>query len=115
MQMLQTYRERITKLALCLAMVLFAAAANAQNFNTSFTSSLLADSMVANSNKDFLYNNLTINNTTSGKLNMVITITVPGSWQIITQNVVTLALNPNESTIIPMRLLPANSTNANWE
>lgn len=93
----------------------FAGSLNAQVFRTSFTTSLLSDSLVANTNKDFLYNNLTINNTSSEKMNMVVNITIPASWQIITENVINVSLASNESTIIPIRVLPASSNTANWE
>jgi len=111
-----TYRRIKTKLATSLlAILMFSGIAKAQNFSTSFTTSLLSDSLTANNNKDFLYNSLTITNTSSSKMSMVVNITAPAGWQMITDNVVTLSLASNESTIIPMRLLPSGNNTANWE
>ncbi|MGN6569000.1 MAG: COG1470 family protein, partial [Flavipsychrobacter sp.] len=87
---------------------------NAQ-LNSLYTTSLLRDSLMANSNKDFLFNNVTITNTSSAKITLLVTINIPNTWQLITDKVTTITLEPNASQVIPMRLLPTNSSSAGWE
>lgn len=90
--------------------------AEAQVIKTAFTSRLMKDSLLANSNKDFLYNNLTLLNTTSDKLSIIVSITTPKGWQLITQPLTTIDLNPSENTIIPIRILPnGNNSDATWQ
>lgn len=68
-----------------------------------YTTKLLYDSVITNSNKDFAYNTLTINNTTNNSISLQVIITSPSSWQLITTNIVNITLLPFASTIIPMR------------
>ncbi|MBL7717670.1 MAG: hypothetical protein JNL72_02440 [Flavipsychrobacter sp.] len=91
-------------------------AAQGQVIKTAFTSRLMNDSLLATNNKDFLYNNITLNNTTSDKLTIIVSITAPKGWQLITQPLITIDLNPSENTIIPIRALPnGNNNDANWQ
>lgn len=108
-----TVKKHAAVLVLAIAM-LFSFAAKAQ-LNAVFTTSLLTDSLEASNNKDFLYNNLTINNTSSDKLNLTVTITTPGKWQLVTDNVATVTLDRNGSTIIPIRVLPGNASGNDWQ
>jgi hypothetical protein len=96
---------------LCLPLV-----AKAQVIKTAFTSRLMNDSLLASSNKDFLYNNITLNNTTSDKLSIIVSITAPKGWQLITQPLINIDLKPSENTIIPIRVVPTgNNNDANWQ
>jgi len=83
--------------------------------NSLYTTTLLKDSLMANSNKDFLFNNVTITNTSSAKVTLLVTINIPNTWSLITDKVLTITLEPNGSQVIPMRLLPTNSSTAAWE
>ncbi|MBS1689395.1 MAG: hypothetical protein JSS96_11765, partial [Bacteroidetes bacterium] len=62
--------------------------------NSLYTTTLLKDSLMANSNKDFLFNNVTITNTSSAKITLLVTINIPNTWSLITDKVLTLTLEP---------------------
>jgi hypothetical protein len=83
--------------------------------NALFTTSLLHDSMVAENNKDFLFNNITITNVSNAKLSLLVTIVIPNGWQTVSDKVITVNLDPNGSTVIPMRVAPFNSNTAGWK
>jgi hypothetical protein len=112
----QTYkREKLFFYLLC---ILLAASGTvkAQVIKTAFSSRLMSDSLMASSNKDFLYNNLTLNNTTSDLLDITVSITAPKGWQLITQPLVRIDLKASENTIIPIRMVPAgNNSDASWQ
>ncbi len=97
-------------------MLLLATAHNAgaQLSKFVYTTQLLADTLVAGSNKDFLYNNITITNLSTDKITVLVNINVPTGWQSITQKLITVSLNANENTNIPIRLAPRNTKTANW-
>jgi len=79
-----------------------------------FTAKLLYDSVIATSNKDFIYNTLTVNNTTASKIALQVIIAGPKDWQMVTSKIVDLTLDPFESSIIPVRLTPSGSNTATW-
>lgn len=79
-----------------------------------YKTKLLADTLVATSNKDFLYNNITITNLSTDKITVLVNIDVPAGWQAITQKLVTVSLNANENTNIPIRVAPRNTKTADW-
>jgi hypothetical protein len=109
-------RERKLFFYLSCILLMLLGNANAQVIKTAFTSRLMSDSLVASTNKDFLYNNITLNNTTSDKLDIIVSITAPKGWQLITQPLINIGLDASENTIIPIRLLPAgNNNNADWQ
>ena len=81
---------------------------------SAFTTRLLYDSVISVSNKDFVYNTLTINNTTSGKLDIQVVVTSPAGWQMVTTNLVNVTLQPFGSTIIPMRFSPSIGNTSEW-
>jgi hypothetical protein len=116
MRCLKPYkRERNVFYWLCILLA-FSGTANAQVIKTAFTSRLMSDSLLASSNKDFLFNNLTLNNTTSDKLAITVSITAPKGWQLITQPLINIDLKASENTIIPIRILPSgNNTDASWQ
>ncbi len=111
----QTTKNCLAKLMLCAALFLgLNESANAQ-INALYSATLMSDSLVASSNKDFLYNTVTITNTAPDKLNMTVTITTPGKWSLVSDNVINVNLDQNGSLIIPMRLMSGNGNTAAWQ
>ena len=110
-----TYKANITKLMLCAAMMLMAFASSAQVLKNATRMSFLKDSLIATGSKDFLYNTLTIQNTSSKALELQLRISIPEGWQMTTQQVVTVTVEPNSSSIVPMRLYPAVTNSAAWK
>lgn len=100
---------------LFILLMLATMAAQAQQSKRIYKTTLMYDTLVASSNKDFLYNNITITNLTSDKISVLVNIQVPQGWQLITQHITTYTLNANENTTINVRLLPANSKTADWQ
>ena len=80
-----------------------------------FTTKLLYDSVIVSSNKEFVYNTLTINNTTNARLSLQVFITAPLGWQMVTTNLVNITLEPLANTIIPMRFSPSGNNTAEWQ
>ena len=64
-----------------------------------FTTRLLYDSVISKSNKDFVYNTLTINNTGSAKLDIQVIVSSPAGWQMVTSNITNITLEPFGNTI----------------
>ena len=115
MQTKQTTYTNIAKLMLC-AMLFFVLPQHVSaQLKNAFDARLLEDSLIANTNKDFLYNTVTITNNSTEKLNIVATITVPGKWQMISDNIVNISLDPNASQIVTMRLRPGNGNTSMWQ
>lgn len=83
--------------------------------NSTYTTKLLYDSLIASSNKEFVYNTLTINNTTGSKLSMQVMIASPAGWSMVTSNMVDVTLEPFSSSIIPMRFSASGNNTANWQ
>jgi hypothetical protein len=109
-------KESILFFYLLCIMFCLPGSAKAQVIKTAFTSRLMNDSLQASSNKDFLYNNITLNNTTSDKLSIIVSITAPKGWQLITQPLINIDLKPSENTIIPIRVVPSgNNSDASWQ
>lgn len=79
-----------------------------------FTARLLYDSLIATSNKDFIYNTLTVSNTTASKIALQVVVASPKGWQMVTSKIVDLTLEPFESSIIPIRLTPSGNNTATW-
>ena len=110
-----TFRPMIAKLVLCCAVLMTGLAAKAQVLKNATTTSFIKDSLVAIGNKDFLYNTLTINNTSSNPLDLQLRISIPEGWQMTTQAIVDVKVEPGTSTIVPMRLYPAAAISAAWQ
>src|SRR5690606_29377559 len=53
-------------------------------------------------------------NISTDKITVLISIDVPKGWQIITQKIITVSLNANENTNIPIRIAPRNTRTAAW-
>lgn len=112
----QTYLCSGRKAIFCLyLLLLFSLQAHAQLSKRIYRTEVLYDTLVANNNRDFLYNNVTITNLTSDSISVFITITAPDGWQLTTQKVITVSLPANQNTIVPLRLLPSKSISAKWE
>lgn len=106
----------IFKTGLIVLLVLLSAGikTSAQISKFVYKTQLLADTLVATSNKDFLYNNITVTNISTDKITVLINIDIPDGWQSITQKIITVSLNANENTNIPIRIAPRNTRTAAW-
>ncbi|HRO42887.1 MAG TPA: hypothetical protein PL009_08635 [Flavipsychrobacter sp.] len=80
-----------------------------------FTTKLMHDSVVAHSNKEFVYNTVTVYNNTASKIELQIIITGPKGWQMITSNIANIILEPFASSVIPMRFSPSGNNTATWQ
>ena len=83
--------------------------------NSQLQSSILYDTIVANSNRDILFNSITLTNITSQRISMILIVTPPKGWSSVTPKETTLDIEANQSTIIPLRLLPGTSRTASWQ
>lgn len=117
MRFKQTNSVKCLRLFLCLlGFVTFITNTSlGQQVKSIYKTTLLYDTVVANNNKDFIFNNINISNLTTDKISILVTITPPESWQLVTQSVLTYQLEANGNTIIPLRLLPGGSNTAKWQ
>lgn len=116
MTLKQTYKCRGSILLFCLLpLLLFSLQANAQLSKRIYRTALLKDTLIANNNRDFLYNNVNITNLTADSISLLVNIKMPEGWELTTQKVLTVSLPPNQNTIVNLRLLPSKSVSANWE
>ena len=83
--------------------------------NSKYTTKLLNDSIKANSNKDFIYNSLTLNNSSGDSLKIQVLITSPKSWQLITTNIANITLEPFASSVLPIRLSSTGGNTSQWQ
>jgi len=112
----QTYSCTGRKVLFCLLILLLVSAeAQAQLSKRIYRTKLLYDTLVADNNRDFMYNNVNITNLTDDSISIFITITMPEGWTLTTQKVITVSLPANQNTIVSLRLLPAKSISADWE
>lgn len=101
---------------LCLVvLMLMSLHSSAQLSKRIYRTKILADTLIANNNRDFLYNNINITNLTSDSISILVTITMPEGWMMTTQKVLTVSLPGNQNTIINLRLLPQKSLSAEWQ
>ncbi len=98
-----------------LPLLLLSLGSQAQLSERIYRTKLLTDTLVANNNRDFLYNNVNITNLTNDSISILLTIKMPEGWELTTQKVLTVGLPPNQNTIVNLRLLPSKSISANWE
>ena len=89
--------------------------ASAQLSKSIYKTSLLEDTLVASGNRDFLYNTINITNLTTDKISVLVNIKAPEGWDIITQKVITISLDANGNTSIPIRLVASKSKTAQWQ
>lgn len=82
---------------------------------SAYTIKLLYDSVIASNNKEYIYNTLTITNTTASKLFMQVIIYSPAGWQMVTTNLTNVNLEPFANTIIPMRFSATGNNTASWQ
>lgn len=112
----QTYLHISRSILLCLAVILLNSfSAEAQLSKRIYRTKVLEDTLVANNNRDFLYNNINITNLTNDSISILVTITMPKGWMMTTQKILTVSLPANQNTIINLRLLPQKSISADWE
>ncbi|MCB0697640.1 MAG: carboxypeptidase regulatory-like domain-containing protein, partial [Chitinophagaceae bacterium] len=112
----QTYLFYGRKAFFCLILMLLVSNnLHAQLSSRIYRTKLLYDTLVADNNRDFMYNNINITNLTTDSISIFLTITMPEGWTLTTQKVMTVSLPGNQNTIISLRLLPAKSISANWE
>lgn len=111
-----TYRRTGRKWLFCLLSLLcISFAAQAQISNRIYRTKVLYDTLVANNNRDFLYNNVNITNLTNDSINILVTISMPEGWTLTTQKVITVNLPANQNTIINLRMLASQSITSGWE
>ncbi len=116
MTLKQTYKCRSRILLFCLLpLLLFSLHTQAQLSKRIYRTQLLNDTLIANNNRDFLYNNVNITNLTADSISILLTINMPQGWELTTQKIMTVSLPPNQNTIVNLRLLPSKSVSANWE
>ena len=116
MTLKQTYQCRGSILLFCLLpLLLFSLTTQAQLSKRIYRTALLKDTLIANNNRDFLYNNVNITNLTADSISLLVNIKMPDGWELTTQKVLTVSLPPNQNTIVNLRLLPSKSVSANWE
>lgn len=112
----QTYLCNSIRILICLLLLLqIPHSAQAQLSKRIYRTKVLYDTLVANNNRDFMYNNINITNLTSNQISLLITITPPEGWTMATQKILTLSLPPNQNSIVNLRLIPSQSISANWE
>lgn len=112
----QTYIANSGKIIFCLLLqLLIYTSADAQLSKRIYRTSVLNDTLVANNNRDFLYNNINITNLTNDSISILITINVPDGWTITTQKLITVSLPANQNTIVNLRLLPSQSITSDWQ
>lgn len=111
-----TYTHPGGKAFFCLLLLLcISFSAQAQLSKRIYRTKVLYDTLVANNNRDFLYNNVNITNLTDDSISVLVTITVPEGWSLTTQKVITVTLPANQNTIVNMRLLASQSVTSGWE
>lgn len=116
MTLKQTYKCRGSILLFCLLpLLLFSLPAQSQLSKRIYRTALLKDTLIADNNRDFLYNNVNITNLTADSISLLVTIKMPEGWDLTTQKILTVSLPPSQNTILNLRLLPSKSTSANWE
>ncbi|WP_276132398.1 carboxypeptidase-like regulatory domain-containing protein [Polluticoccus soli] len=108
-----TYRFCLSFLLITLVTVCSMQAV-AQPGNRLYSSHVLYDTLTANSNKEFLFNSINITNLTSEKISITVNVDAPKGWSS-TQKVITLSLNGNENTIVPIRLSAQNTATVGWQ
>lgn len=110
-----SHKAILAKLTLCCAMLIMAFSSSAQVLKNATKTSFIRDSLIAVGNKDFVYNALTIQNTSSTPLELQLRISIPEGWQLTTQQVVNVTVEANNSAIVPLRMYPAVSNSAQWQ
>ncbi len=89
--------------------------ATAQLSKTIYKTAILNDTLVAKGNRDFMFNTINITNLTDKKISIIVNVFAPEGWDMVTQKLITISLNENEQTSIPIRLVPAKSKTAVWQ
>lgn len=112
----QTYKGPGIRFIICLTVLFcFSIQAQAQLSKRIYRTKVLSDTLIADNNRDFMYNNITITNLTDDSISVLVTITPPKGWQLTTQKVLTVSLPGNQNSIVSIRMLPSKSLSADWE
>lgn len=107
--------QTTTAFVFAMFLLLLTTVANAQLSKTVYKTALLNDTLVAAGNRDFLYNTINITNLTNNKISVIVNVTAPEGWEMVTQSLVTVSLDENGNTSIPIRLVPTKSRTAVWQ
>ena len=112
----KTYNITGIRTVFCLLLLLVGTQQSyAQLSSRVFRTKLLKDSLKANNNRDFLYNNVNIFNLSDKDIVVILEITPPDGWELTTQKITTVSLKGNENTIVNLRMIPSGSKTAVWE
>ncbi len=106
--------SKLVQLYLTLVLLLFCGIASAQSPSL-ITSKILEDSVLVSSNKEFVYNSLSLTNNTGNKLNLLLRAEMPENWQLVSQINGNIQLQPNETTIIPIRIASGARAKSEWQ
>lgn len=116
MKCLTKYHVASLRLVLCtLLLFAFIAPSSAQLSSKVFRTQLLKDTLIADNNRDFMYNNVNIFNLTDKEIVVIVEIDAPEGWDLTTQKINTVSLKANENTIINLRMLPSGSKTSAWQ
>lgn len=96
-------------------LVVFSTAAKAQLSKSIYKTVVTNDTLVAMGNRDFMFNNINVTNLTAEKISIIVNIYAPEGWDMVTQKLVTLNIEPNGNTSLPIRLVPTKSKSAAWQ
>ncbi len=111
-----TYKPHSTLKLLCFIAVLFSSVQGLAQFgNSRLQTSVLYDTLLANSNREILFNSITLTNVTNQPLNIIMTVTPPKGWSSITSKEQTITLEGNKTSIVPLRLAPSGSKTSTWQ
>lgn len=105
-------------LKVCLIPILlavFTTTVSAQLSKTIYKTVVTNDTLVAMGNRDFMFNNINVTNLTDKKISIIVNVYAPEGWDMVTQKLVTLNIEPNGNTSLPIRLVPTKSKTAAWQ
>lgn len=111
----QTYLIYGSKWIFCLLILLSCFRAEAQLSKRIYRTQILEDTLIANNNRDFLYNNVNITNLTADSIVVLVNIKMPEGWSLTTQKLLTITLPPNQNSIVNLRLLASQSRTSDWQ
>ncbi|MBL7683509.1 MAG: hypothetical protein JNK00_09110 [Flavipsychrobacter sp.] len=89
--------------------------ASAQLSKTIYKTVVTNDTLVAMGNRDFMFNTINITNLTNEKISIIVNVYPPEGWDMVTQKLVTISLEANGNTSLPIRLVPTKSKTAAWQ
>lgn len=96
-------------------LAVFSTSASAQLSKTIYKTVVTNDTLVAMGNRDFMFNTINVTNLTAEKISIIVNVYPPEGWDMVTQKLVTLNIEPNGNTSLPIRLVPTKSKTAVWQ